>query len=59
MVIETWIPSATERGVSDLVTIDTSDVWAETFAHWDALVDSDTAAAIASAVVAVLEQRER
>lgn len=45
--IDTWIGA-------DLVTVDTDDVWAETFAHWDALVPTETAAAIATATVRLL-----
>lgn len=50
MTINTWIKN-------ELVTLDTDDVWLETFAHWDALVDTDTAEAIATAVVRTLEER--
>ncbi len=38
-----------------LSPFDTEQVWAETFAHWDCLVDTDTAVAIATAVVSTLE----
>ena len=36
MRIEHWINN-------ELIAIDTEDVWAETFAHWDCLVATDTA----------------
>tara|TARA_R110000868_G_scaffold197718_1_gene443964 strand:- start:609 stop:770 length:162 start_codon:yes stop_codon:yes gene_type:complete len=48
-LISTWINDA-------LVEVDTDTVWAETFAHWDALVDTDTAALIATAVTRILEE---
>ena len=47
MRIDTWING-------ELVTIDTDDVWLDTFAQWDALVPTDTAVAIASATVQCL-----
>ena len=47
MRIEHWINDA-------LIALDTEDVWAETFAHWDCLVPTDTAAAIATATVNAL-----
>lgn len=37
-----------------LITLDTDEVWADTFALWDCLVPTDTASAIATAVVAEL-----
>ena len=49
-LIDTWINEA-------LVVMDTETVWADTFAEWDALVDTDTAARIATAVVRILEER--
>ena len=49
MRIDTWIND-------ELVTIDTDEAWADTFAHWDAKVPTDTAAAIATATQAILEQ---
>ena len=49
MKIDTWIND-------ELVTVDTDDVWLETFAHWDAKVPTDTAAAIATATQAILER---
>ena len=51
MRIEHWINN-------ELITIDTEDVWAETFAHWDCLVATDTASDIATAVVNVLIDAE-
>lgn len=51
MRIDTWIGN-------DLVTVDTDDVWLETFAHWDAIVPTDTAAAIASATVRILTESQ-
>lgn len=45
--IETWIDDA-------LITLDTNDVWSDTFAHWDCLVDTDMAARIATATVDAL-----
>lgn len=47
MCIEHWINN-------ELITIDTDDVWAETFAHWDALVPTAIAERIATATVDVL-----
>ena len=58
MRIDTWIPDVSPNGhaegTSSLVTIDTDDVWLETFAHWDQLVPSDVAADIATATVRCL-----
>ena len=51
MTINTWIND-------ELITLETDEVWRETFAHWDALVDTDTAAEIATATEAILK-RER
>ena len=39
---------------NDLETLDTEQVWLETFATWDALTDTDTAADIATATVRAL-----
>ena len=50
MRIDTWIND-------ELITVETEDVWASTFAHWDALVPTETATAIANATVAALEGR--
>lgn len=47
MRIDTWIND-------QLITVDTDQVWLETFAIWDALVDTDTAAKIAQATVETL-----
>lgn len=44
MRIDTWIND-------ELITVDTDDVWLETFAHWDARVPTDVAVAIAAATV--------
>jgi len=49
-LINTWINEA-------LVVMDTETVWADTFAQWDALVDSDKAARIATAVARILKER--
>ncbi len=37
--------------------IGNAQAWRDTFAQWDALTDTDTAAAIASAVVATLRAK--
>lgn len=39
-----------------LVRIDTDDVWADTFAHWDTMLSTDEAAAIATATVEALKR---
>jgi len=49
-LINTWINET-------LVVMDTETVWADTFAEWDTLVDTDTAARIATAVARILEER--
>lgn len=41
----------------EVVSIDLDEVWRETFAHWDCLVDTDTAAAIATVVDRTLRAR--
>lgn len=43
MIVNTWINN-------ELITLDTDAVWLEVFATWDALTDTETAAAIANAV---------
>ncbi len=48
--VETWING-------ELITLNLEQVWSDTFAQWDALVDTDTAAAIASAVAATLRAK--
>lgn len=48
MFVNTWINN-------ELITIDVEDAWGEVFAHWDALVPTDTAERIANAVCAELE----
>lgn len=52
MRIDTWINN-------ELVSVDTDDVWLEVFAHWDARVPTDTAAAIATATQSILERSAR
>jgi hypothetical protein len=52
MLINTWINDA-------LVTIDVEAIWAETFAHWDALVDTDTASKIATATQKALRDSQK
>ena len=47
-LVSTWINEA-------LVVLDTETVWADTFAQWDGLVDTDTAERIATAVTRELE----
>ncbi len=47
--LDTWIGNR-------LITIDLDRVWVETFARWDALVDTDTAAEIATATEHILRQ---
>ena len=49
MTINTWIKD-------ELVTVDTEQVWAETFAHWDTLVTTEAAERIATATVAILQE---
>ena len=49
MRIDTWIHD-------ELVTVDTDDAWLETFLYWDALVPTETAAAIATATQTILER---
>ena len=49
MRLDTWIND-------ELVTVDTDEVWLSTFAHWDCLVDTDVAAAIATATQTILEK---
>lgn len=39
-----------------LVRIDTDEVWADTFAHWDTMLSTDEAAAIATATVEALKR---
>lgn len=40
----------------ECILLDLSDVWSDTFCKWDALVPTDTASAIATAVVRELEK---
>jgi hypothetical protein len=47
--IDTWING-------ELVTLDLAEVWRETFAKWDCLVDTDLASKVASAVEKALFQ---
>ena len=49
MRLDTWINN-------ELITIDTDEAWLDTFAHWDALVPTNMAAAIATATQAILER---
>ena len=39
------------------VLLDLNNIWRETFAHWDTLVDTDTAAAIATVTARCLRAR--
>jgi len=39
----------------ELHTIDTLEVWTDTFIEWDGLVDTDTAAALATATANIIE----
>ena len=55
--VETWIPNP--DGTALLVTLDLSDVWATEFAEWESVVDTQTAAQIATAIINVLRQAER
>ncbi len=48
MRIDNWIDG-------DLVTIDTAEVWGNTFAEWDQFVDIDTAVHIATATEELLK----
>lgn len=48
--LETWINGA-------LVSIDIDEVWLEVFAKWDALVETDTASKIATAVYDILKDK--
>lgn len=49
MRIDTWINGS-------LMTVDTGDVWLETFARWDALVPTDIAEDIATKTVNILKR---
>ena len=41
----------------EIVSVELDDVWRETFAHWDSLVNADTASAIATATERILVAR--
>ena len=44
------------KAPNELVTVDTDEVWLKTFTHWDCFVETEVAAAIATATQAILEQ---
>ena len=47
-----------EREINgEIVSIEADDIWRDTFAHWDSLIDTDTAAVIATATERIIRVR--
>ena len=41
----------------EIVSIETDDIWHEVFAHWDSLIDTNTAAVIATVTERIIRAR--
>ena len=41
----------------EIVSIETDDIWPDVFAHWDKLIDTDTAVLIATETERIIKER--